>query len=292
MKCWGIVVALVLVGCGGAEGGATHGAGGGAALPAELGAGGEALAAPAAGGATAAVQSAAAGSGGAPDAHGAGGSSGGATAVQVSAGGQETGGAAPVTGAGGVAESQPGTGGAMARGDAGSPCPVFYRDADGDGFGAPGTATNACPRPDGYVANDGDCMDNNAAVHPGAPGAATDRGDGSFDYDCDGIETPEVTKFASCPTIDNACPPPNTWTGGFTCDYIGMTATGVSDGWSPCWTVYNCDAAGNCGCNPAGKIPSCGKSGTFGVAMSWNKTAGYSCSMTGPSATLHRQTCR
>jgi hypothetical protein len=42
----------------------------------------------------------------------------------------------------------------------------YYRDADGDGYGA-GTATRACTAPVGYVANNTDCNDANAAVNPG-----------------------------------------------------------------------------------------------------------------------------
>ena len=43
----------------------------------------------------------------------------------------------------------------------------YYADADADGYGA-GTATSACSQPIGYVTNNTDCNNNNAAVHPGA----------------------------------------------------------------------------------------------------------------------------
>ncbi|MBL7745967.1 MAG: T9SS type A sorting domain-containing protein, partial [Chitinophagaceae bacterium] len=45
---------------------------------------------------------------------------------------------------------------------------TFYQDADGDGYGNPAVTTLACSAPSGYVANDTDCDDANAAVHPGA----------------------------------------------------------------------------------------------------------------------------
>jgi hypothetical protein len=45
---------------------------------------------------------------------------------------------------------------------------TFYRDADGDGYGAAATTTQACAAPAGYVANSTDCNDGNAAVNPGA----------------------------------------------------------------------------------------------------------------------------
>jgi hypothetical protein len=46
--------------------------------------------------------------------------------------------------------------------------PAYFRDADGDGFGDPSVRVRACTAPPGYVANNTDCNDANAAVHPGA----------------------------------------------------------------------------------------------------------------------------
>ncbi|MGI5864384.1 MAG: MopE-related protein [Myxococcales bacterium] len=53
---------------------------------------------------------------------------------------------------------------------------VYYRDADGDGFGDPAVSQNGCSPPDGFVVTAGDCDDTTAAVHPGA------------DEDCDGLD--------------------------------------------------------------------------------------------------------
>jgi hypothetical protein len=65
---------------------------------------------------------------------------------------------------------------------------MCYTDNDDDRYGAgPGTKrSTACNS--GEVQNNGnDCYDYNADVHPGSTYAGTeDRGDGSFDYNCDG----------------------------------------------------------------------------------------------------------
>ncbi len=62
----------------------------------------------------------------------------------------------------------------------------WYRDADGDGYGASGLPRSARAQPAGYVAVSGDCNDTNAAAHPGASEVC---GDG-LDNDCDGMTDP------------------------------------------------------------------------------------------------------
>ena len=69
------------------------------------------------------------------------------------------------------------------------PCaePAWYRDADKDGFGDKKSSVRASRPPPGHVANALDCYDGNPEARPGQTRwFAQHRGDGSFDYDCDG----------------------------------------------------------------------------------------------------------
>lgn len=76
---------------------------------------------------------------------------------------------------------------------------TWYLDDDADGYGVPETTALACTKPDGYARSSDDCDDANSDVHPGATDYHTvDRGDGSFDYDCDGASTPEDATLAVC----------------------------------------------------------------------------------------------
>lgn len=105
---------------------------------------------------------------------------------------------------------------------------------------------------DGVSEDDGDCFDGNALAFPGATGFhAVDRGDGSFDYNCDGETTPSIGVFSCLFTPAG--------TDGLGCDVLspgtsfdGPTGCGASV------TVYNSCIGGApasiclASCTPAG----------------------------------------
>lgn len=157
----------------------------------------------------------------------------------------------------------------------------FYRDADGDSFGDPATALASCSKPDGYVDNALDCYDANKLAYPGQKGRlAEHRGDGSFDYDCDGVERKLLDKLATCPAFtaeDNACRP--TWekpvagepTQANNCtDIVIAKVNAMREGW---WLV----------------VPACGEIGQTGYHTPWTREAGYTC--VGVSTARMYQSC-
>ncbi|MEQ1500639.1 MAG: MopE-related protein [Myxococcota bacterium] len=71
-------------------------------------------------------------------------------------------------------------------------CTTFYLDEDGDGFGTSASRCQCAPNPtSGYDAVvDGDCYDANTDAFPGQTQYFyDDRGDGSWDYDCDNVQS-------------------------------------------------------------------------------------------------------
>lgn len=61
---------------------------------------------------------------------------------------------------------------------------TYYEDADNDTYGDPTSSVTDCTQPAGYVTNDDDCNDANAAIHPGA----TDNTGNGVDENCDGVD--------------------------------------------------------------------------------------------------------
>ena len=60
--------------------------------------------------------------------------------------------------------------------------PIWYVDADGDGYGNAPVFMHACLQPSGYVANSIDCDDDNIAIYPNALEIVN-----GLDDDCDGM---------------------------------------------------------------------------------------------------------
>ena len=88
-------------------------------------------------------------------------------------------------------------------------CTTFYRDGDSDGYGD-GNLTECWCSAGGStgtfsVTNDSDCYDGNSQAHPGQTGYfSTNRGDGSFDYNCDGSETKQYSSSGSCDSFGSS----------------------------------------------------------------------------------------
>ena len=92
-------------------------------------------------------------------------------------------------------------------------CPngaLFYRDADGDGYGDPAVSTPACDgvAPAGYVADATDCNDASAGAHPGAAeicNGLDDNCNGIVDEGASGLDADGDLVAGAC---DNC---PTTW---------------------------------------------------------------------------------
>ena len=76
---------------------------------------------------------------------------------------------------------------------------TYFLDDDDDGYGDPTITEDACIPPSDYVENDDDCYDDSADARPGQTSwFTTDRGDGSYDYSCDGTEEKRWSELAQC----------------------------------------------------------------------------------------------
>ncbi len=206
-------------------------------------------------------------------------SAAGAAAAAAAAGGDRAsdGGASEAGGSAGSGSAPPTSG----QGGTAPACKpkTWYADADHDGFGNAKQSAKACDVPSGYVADSTDCYDSNAKAHPGQiDWFPTERGDGSFDYDCSGAEDLRYPGFSQCPELDNSCPPPNHWPDGFTCDYAGMVApySQAEDG----WRLYQYSVCAPEPCKTyVVKLPGCGETGHYGKPpLAWNTAKSeYTC---------------
>lgn len=82
---------------------------------------------------------------------------------------------------------------------------TYYRDADRDGFGAATMSISACTQPTGYVADSNDCSDLSSNMKPGQTNYYTIGIGQSFDYNCDGEETPKDLTLQQCSRL--SCTP-------------------------------------------------------------------------------------
>lgn len=80
-----------------------------------------------------------------------------------------------------------------------SQIPTWYADKDGDGFGDPNASESSIWKPSGFVRNAEDCYDGNPNARPGEQRYfGKHRGDGNFDYNCDGTSTRTQSAMGSC----------------------------------------------------------------------------------------------
>jgi len=123
------------------------------------------------------------------------------------------------------------------------PTVTCYNDQDGDGYGNPGTATERSSCQTDEALNSNDCYDQNEDANPDQDSFfAEARGDGSFDYDCDGGIDKEYTKTysrGSCVRRDTGS--------GYDCEF--EDTDNVSTGWQ-------------------NSVPNCGNSGTYHTTAS------------------------
>jgi len=107
-------------------------------------------------------------------------------------------------------------------------CTTYFRDGDGDGYGDARSSQCTCMASGVFdVVNDRDCFDGNATANPAQTGYFTSsRGDGNYDYNCNGVEERRWTQRSG------------------TCSLFGDLCDGGNAGW-------------------AGSPPACGGSATW-----------------------------
>jgi hypothetical protein len=114
-------------------------------------------------------------------------------------------------------------------------CTAYYVDADADGYGKQGSSSKCyCSATSTYTATTAtDCYDSNSAANPGATAySSVDRGDGSYDYNCDSSQEKRYTDVYDCTGAVYVC-----------VDYTnGWTSSAPSCGSSATWRT-GCSAS-------------------------------------------------
>lgn len=123
-------------------------------------------------------------------------------------------------------------------------CDTYYADDDKDSYGDAGDSKCLCSAKAPHTAtNKSDCYDGNAAAKPGTVSwYGTHRGDGSYDYDCNGTQQKQYTNRFSCSGAVWICASHRDgWTGSV--PGCGITSTWARD----CSGTFT-------GCDPSSKI--------------------------------------
>ena len=124
----------------------------------------------------------------------------------------------------------------------------WYDDADGDGYGDPASSTSSCEAPRGTLADNTDCNDANASIHPGATEVCDSQ---NTDEDCDGAADDDDSRAAG----------QSTWYDDFDGDGYGDPGSSSNACDAPAGTVADsgdCDDSDNA-VNP-GSQELCGDS--------------------------------
>ncbi len=138
-----------------------------------------------------------------------------------------------------------------------------YLDSDGDGYGAQNSPAfyNICSGsslPSGLSLNNTDCYDGNANAYPGSYYIGTvDRGDGSFDYNCDGYQYKFRGLMGACANISisdclNLSEPYKTLCNNCISN-CGAACQNRNSGWRSDWAPSGCVTG----------IPDCGQCGAY-----------------------------
>jgi hypothetical protein len=120
-----------------------------------------------------------------------------------------------------------------------SGCFTYYYDYDGDGYGSDSVSGECLCSYDGYytAANNDDCYDYNSSASPAATTYTTSqRGDGSYDWNCDGTSSKYWTSTGGCTNNIVSCPSTAGWSGSVaSCGSSGDYVTSCS------WDWFSCD---------------------------------------------------
>ena len=122
-------------------------------------------------------------------------------------------------------------------------CNTYYKDGDGDTWGV-AQSVCSCSKTSPFTATkSGDCYDSNNKAKPGQVSYyPTSRGDGSYDYNCDGAQEKKWTKKAgNCAFFNDLCSGEAGYESVPACGKDGTWVSGCyysSSGWPWEWGCY------------------------------------------------------